>query len=118
MDPTDDLLPTKPSSSNTVPIRVHKSTARLLRSIVNKCNRKSMGRRVKVDDVLTKSLSILGSSHIEEIKESTYSSQDHLEIEFKKHRQQHGSVSKDEFIKMLLSRAIPEVTYPDKQEDE
>ena len=109
MDPTDhhqNPTPIKSPPSNTVPIRLHKSTARQLRSIVTKCNRKSHGRKVKADDVIQKALLLLQDSHLEEIKSSTYSSQDQLEIEFKKYCQQRGSISKDEFLKLLLHCSV------------
>lgn len=102
--PHKSSIPTKsPSSSNTVPIRLSQATARLLRSIVTKCNRKSHGRKVKADDVIQKSLALLEEQHFEEIKSLTYSSKDHLEIERKKYCQQHGAISKEDFLKLLLS---------------
>lgn len=119
MDPTEQpsIAPTKSPSSNTVPIRLHKSTARLLRTLVTKCNRKSHGRKVKADDVIQKSLTLLQDSHLEEIKSSTYSSQDRLEIEFKKYCKEHGNISKDEFLKILLSKALPQVSSTPTQEN-
>ena len=111
MDLTSDSVPAKPNPiSNTVPIRISKSTARQLKSIVTKCNRKPHGRKVKADDVLQKSLGLLEDSHLEEIKKSTYSSQDHLEIEFKKFCQVNGTTTKDEFLRFLLTKAIPQIS--------
>ena len=116
MDPTTDSIPVKPStSSNTVPIRISKSTARLLKSLVTKCNRKTHGRKVKAEDVLQKSLSLLEVSHLEEIKNSTYSSQDQLEIEYKKFCQTNGNISKDEFLQRLLTAALPQVNQQLKE---
>ena len=99
--------PSKSSSPNSVPIRVSRSTARHLRSILTKCNRKSHGRKVKTDDVIRRALDELRDDHLEEIREMTYSSQDRLEIEFKKYCQQHGSISKDKFLSLLLSNGLP-----------
>ena len=119
MDPTPDSVSSKSAPiSNTVPIRIHKSTARQLKAIITKCNRKAHGRKVKADDVLQKSLALLDDSHLEEVKKSTYSSQDHLEIEFKKFCQANGSISKDEFLKLLLTKAIPQVTAATNNQQE
>lgn len=108
MDSSSNTKPSSKSTSpNSVPIRVSRSTARLLRSIIAKCNRKSHGRKVKADDVIQRSLQELQDSHFEEIKESTYSSQDRLEIEFKKYCQQNGNISKDKFLSLLLSKGLP-----------
>lgn len=110
MDPSTTTNPVvKYPNPNSVPIRVSKSTARMLKSIVAKCNRKSHGRKVKNDDVIEKSLKLLSELEIEQIKESTFSSQDKLEIEFKKYCKKNGSISKDKFLQIILNRAIPEV---------
>ncbi|MFK7824470.1 MAG: hypothetical protein AB8G05_09945 [Oligoflexales bacterium] len=98
---------TKTTAPNTIPIRISKNTARLLKSIVGKCNRKNLGRRVRTDDVIKKLIGIINEGLITEIKESTYSSQDHLEIEFKKYCQKNGAISKDQFLKILISKALP-----------
>ncbi|MFK7823319.1 MAG: hypothetical protein AB8G05_04125 [Oligoflexales bacterium] len=99
----------KSSSTNSIPIRISRSTARHLRSILGKCNRKSYGRKVKADDVLRQALEELTDAHIEEIRQSSYSSQDRLEIEFKKYCKNHGAISKDKFLSMLLKNGLPEV---------
>ena len=105
-----DKPPTKPVQLNTIPIRISKLTARHLRSIVTKCNKKSHGRKVKADDVIQKSLVLIEDSHLDEIQKSTYSSQDHLEIEFKKYCQTNGQITKDQFLAILLTNAIPQVS--------
>ncbi len=97
-------------TSQTVPIRIHKTTARMLKSILSKVNKKPLGKKVRADQVITKALSLLSDLHLDEIKESTYDSKDRLEIEHRKFCQQHGSISKDEFLKRVLSAAIPVVT--------
>ena len=104
-----DKLPIKTPISNTIPIRIRKTTARLLQSYLKKCNRKAHGRRVKADDIIAMAISLLDVSHLEKIQIATYSSQDQLEIEFKKFCQTSGQISKDEFLKMLLLKAIPHV---------
>ncbi|MFK7824170.1 MAG: hypothetical protein AB8G05_08435 [Oligoflexales bacterium] len=111
---TEKMSP-KTTTSNTIPIRVSKTTARLLKSIVSKCNRKSHGRRVKQDNVILKALQLICEPQIKEIKEATFSSQDHLEIQFKKYCQQSGTISKDEFLKMLLAKGLPQVNQIKEQ---
>lgn len=105
--PRDPKSHIKSSTSNSVPIRISKLAARKLRSLVTKCNKKSYGRKVKADDVICQALDLLQDYNLEAIKQSTYSSQDQIEIEYKKFCQQHGSLSKDEFLKMLLRKALP-----------
>ena len=96
-------------SPNSIPIRISRSTARHLRSILAKCNRKSHGRKVKADDIISSALNELCDSNLEKIRESTYSSQDRLEIEFKKYCQQHSPISKEQFLSLLLANGIPQI---------
>ncbi len=100
------------ATSNTVPIRIHKSTARILRSIVTKLNRKSHGKKVRPDQVISKALSLLTDVHLAEIEKASYDSKDQFEIEFKKYCQKNGNISKDEFLKRLMAAALPQIETP------
>jgi hypothetical protein len=110
------ITPNKPPAStpNTTPIRIHKQTAKELRSIITKCNRKAHGRTVKADDIIAAAIELLTDEHLEKIKRSTYSSSDQLEIEFKSFCKTNGPLSKDEFLKLILSRALPQDSRPTK----
>ncbi len=101
-----------PISSNTVPIRIHKSTARILRSIVTKLNRKAHGKKVRPDQVISKALTLLTEVHLAEIEKASYDSKDQFEIEFKKYCQKNGNISKDEFLKRLMAAALPQIETP------
>lgn len=121
MEPTE--LPsastkTPASPSNTIPIRIHKSTAKQLRTIATKCNRKSHGRKVKADDIITTALELLTDDHLEKIKQATYSSSDQLDIEFKNFCKDQGAISKDEFLRFLLSRALPQVPSESRNQNQ
>jgi hypothetical protein len=104
--PVHDNPKSKPIPSQTVPIRIHKTTLRQLKSLLQTCNRKSHGKRVKPSDLISKALTLINESHIEEIQKSTYTSEDQLEIEFKKYCSTNGSISKDQFLKIILSKAL------------
>lgn len=104
--PTDDKPKIKSIPTNTIPIRIHKSTSRQLKSLLQICNRKSYGKRVKPDDIIAKALTLIGESHIEEIQKATYTSEDQLEIEYKKYCSANGPTSKDQFLKIILSKAL------------
>lgn len=110
MEQSTDIKPVaKPILSNTIPIRISKPTTRLLKSILTTCNRKSYGKKVKGDAIIFKALSLLDPNHIEEIQKSTYTSEDHLEIEYKKYCSEHGQISKSDFLKMILNTALGQV---------
>lgn len=114
MEPTESPSPTqKPPAyvPHTIPIRIHKSTAKQLRNIASKCNKKVYGRKVRADDIVAAALNLLTDEHLETIKQSTYSSNDQLEIEFKNYCKVNGQITKDEFLRLLLSRAATEKAY-------
>ena len=100
--------PSKPTL-NTLPIRMKKTTAKTLRTIVKRLNRKSIGRKVVADDVIAKALSLIESKHLEEIKTSTYSSTDQLELQYRNYCQKHEMISKDDFLKKLLEAGLPQL---------
>jgi hypothetical protein len=104
IDKKTDKKPT--TSSNTVPIRLKKSTLRSLKAILNTCNRKAYGKRVKADDVIAAALELVTENHIESIQRRTYTSQDQLDIEHKKYCSVNGAISKDEFLKLVLQSAL------------
>ena len=92
---------------NTAPIRVKKTTLRSLRQILNQLNKKAHGQKVVADDVVSKALALLQEEHFEEIKEMTYSSQDHLELQYQEYCKVNGHISKEKFLEMLLQAGLP-----------
>lgn len=94
---------TKKSKSNTTPIRVLKTTAKSLKSMVQKLNKKPLGKKIRVDDLILKALSLLEDKHFEEIKNSTLTNADRLEMKYQEYCRVNGPVSKDEFLGKLMT---------------
>lgn len=111
-------VPKKKVSVTTTPIRVKKATARTIRSIVSKLNKKTLGGKVLADDIVSKAISLLSESDLEEIKASTYTSQDRLEIRHKEYCQQHGNVTKEKFLELLLDSNFQNLKSKDQNENE
>lgn len=88
---------------NTTPIRVLKTTAKRIKGMVQKANKKPFGKKIRVDDILEKALSLIGENHLEEIKEASLTNADKLEMQFREYCRQNGNVSKDEFLGKLLN---------------
>jgi len=88
--------------SNTTPMRLLKTTAKELKSIVTSLNKKPLGKKVRVDEVIVKALSLLKERHLEEIKESTLTNADKLELTYREYCKSNGQISKDEYIGRLL----------------
>lgn len=114
----DSPIPKKKVSVTTTPIRVKKATARTIRSLVSKLNRKSLGGKVLVDDIVSKAISLLSEDHLEEIKASTYTSKDRLEIRYKEYCQEHGNITKEKFLEFLLDASFQDLKSKDQNEKE
>ena len=93
--------------NNTIPIRVKKATSRTIRTILNKLNKKPLGKKVTVDDVISKALPLLTEKHLEEIKVATYSSKDRLELQYQEYCKVNGHITKENFLEMLLKAGLP-----------
>lgn len=94
----------KRPNSKTTPVRLLKTTAKELKRIVVSLNKKPLGKKVRVDEVIVKALSLLENKHIEEIKDSTLSNTDKLELSYREYCKINGQISKDEYLGRLLDR--------------
>lgn len=93
----------KTLSDSTVPIRVRKSTSKLITSLVKKANQKKMGRRIKSDDLIALLLTKMTTEDLETLKDLSLSNADRLEKQYRDFVKNNGSIKKDEFIGILLS---------------
>ncbi len=87
---------------NTTPIRVTKATAKIIKSMIQKMNKKTYGKKIRPDDLIQKSISLLTDEHLEEIKQSTMTNSDRLEIAYQEYCKANGQVTKDEYFGLLL----------------
>ena len=95
----------KISRSQFTTQRIRKETNRLLQSLLSKANKKKLGRKLTVDEIISFSLKLINETHIKDLQESTLSNQDRLEQSYREYCSQHGSVSKDQFLGQLLKSA-------------
>lgn len=105
MEQSKKLKQNSSSSLYTV-IRVRKPTANKLRSLVNKLNRKSYGKKITATDILNTSLAMLGDKEMKMIEEQSYTSQDRLDIAYLQHCKDHGKITKDEYLALLLDAKL------------
>ena len=59
---------------------------------------------------------LLKDEHFEEIKKKTYSSQDHLDLQYQEYCRVNGQVSKEKFLEMLLKAGLPTLVGPNRNE--
>ncbi len=100
-------VPKKKTVTNTVPIRVKKITSRSIRTILNKLNKKALGKRIIVDDIISKAITLLSEKEFNELQEASYSSKDRLEIQFQEYCRANGNISKEKFLERLLEVGLP-----------
>ena len=103
MDKINETKKRKMAKLNTLPVRVLRPTAKSLKGILLKLNKKSYGRKVRPDDVIAKSLSLLNDSHLQEIQEATMTNMDKIDMAYHNYCKNKGQISKDAYLGRLLS---------------
>ena len=90
--------------TKTTSLTVEIPTRRQILAILNKINRKSYGRRIKINDLIMKYVELTSPEVIKELQDSSLSHTDRVEIEYKEYVTKNGYISKDEFFGKLLTK--------------
>ena len=85
-------------------IRIDLVTQKLVTSLLNKANRKSYGRKVKASQLIHAALLKLVDADLKDLQEMSLSNTDRMEMKYREYVKQHGSISKDEFLGLLLEQ--------------
>ncbi len=104
-------------------LRVKPETRKRVLAELAKVNKKTFGRKVRVDQVLNLLLTLLKPEHIKTLQEESLSNADRIEINYREHIKRHGPISKDEFLGLLLSAegaksGSEKVTFSERKNDE
>ncbi|HEX7676320.1 MAG TPA: hypothetical protein VF412_19250 [Bdellovibrio sp.] len=91
----------KATSAN---LRVKIETRKRLLSELAKINKKSFGRKVRVDQILNLLLDLLKQEHIQKLQDGSLSNADRIEMSYRDYIKKNGNVSKDEFLGILLKQ--------------
>jgi len=102
MEPSEVKKTVVAKKANAASLRVKAETRKRIVAELAKVNRKSFGRRVRVDQLLNMLLSLVKAEHIQKLQEDSLSNSDRLEMKYREHIKKHGAVSKDEFLGLLL----------------
>ena len=89
--------------SGYVTVRVNKPTGKLLQQAMDEANKKNFGKRVKVDKVIAKAIGKLTQQDIKEVQEDSLSNQDRLDRDYAAYVSEHGKVSRDEYLGLIMS---------------
>jgi hypothetical protein len=95
----------KDESPSAPLIRVSSATMGTLKSILDKLNSKSWGRKVRADDVIAKLLKKLNDVDFKDLQEASLSNTDRMERSFEEYCSKYGRISKDEYIGILMQKS-------------
>ncbi len=96
----------KPTTEAMTPVRLKQETYKKLSSMLEKVNQKDFGKKVRADDVILLSLNLLGSEHLDTLKEESLTNTDRMEMMFREYKAKHKSATKDMFYGAIISGAI------------
>lgn len=100
MEPTQSEKKAKAATkvSNSGSLRVKNATKKAARSLLNQANKKDYGKRVSMDQLLSRSLSKLEAGDIRELQEQSLSHTDRLKRDYKAYVAKHGPIAWDEYL--------------------
>lgn len=84
-------------------LRVKPETRKRFLSELAKVNKKSYGRKVRADQLLSLLLTFVRPEHIQQLQQGSLSNSDRLEMRYREHVKKFGPTSKDEFLGLLLT---------------
>lgn len=102
MENQNSQKPTKKAAAASS-LRVKPETRKRFLSELTKVNKKSYGRKVRADQLLSLLLTLLRPEHLQQLQQGSLSNADRLEMKYREHVKKFGPVSKDEFLGLLLT---------------
>ncbi len=92
----------KASTVSTVSLRMKRETKRRVLVELAKVNKKSFGKKVRVDELICLLLPLLTDAHIKSMQDSSMTNADRLELQYRDYIKTHGAISKDDFLGQIL----------------
>lgn len=87
-------------------IRVRKETRKRILTEVARINKKDFGRKVRPDEFIALAISLVTPEHILKLQESSLSNADRFERDYREFVEEHGHMTKDEYLGKRLSGEI------------
>lgn len=84
-------------------LRVKPETRKRFLGELAKVNKKSYGRKVRADQLLSLLLTLLRPEHLQQLQQGSLSNADRLEMRYREHVKKFGPTSKDDFLGLLLT---------------
>jgi predicted DNA-binding protein with PD1-like motif len=104
--PTKRRARSSKSADNGCLKKIDAETAKQLKQIKDKANKKQFGRNVRDSEVLSMAVGMITDAEIKLLQEATYSEKDRLLIAHSEYISQNGKITLDDFIGKLLRGEI------------
>jgi len=105
-----------PKKNNWHSIRIKTETNLAAQRISKKVNNKTLGRKVKIDDIINLALLLLTDYHIKQLRFNALSNEDRKEQLRRVYIKKFGKITKDEFTGFMLKPEFSDFIKETKQD--
>lgn len=111
METSEAKKQTKPSSKKSVisAIRVSNETRKRLLLELAKINKKTLGKRVKVDALIVKLLGKISAQDVADLQEASLSGRDRMEQSYRAYCAKFGNITMDQFLDLISRESVPKI---------
>ena len=92
---------------DTTPIRVKQETKRKIDDLLERINKKDIGRKVRSDELVLMALSLVESEHIKQLRENSLTNADRFELAYRRYSAKNKSISKDTYLGLVMAGKVP-----------
>ena len=110
MEPSEVKKVVIPKKFAATSLRVKPETRKRVLTELAKLNKKTFGRKVRVDQLLTLLITLIKPEHIQKLQDESLSNSDRIEMKYREHIKQFGPISKDEYLGLLLTKEDSKLT--------
>ncbi len=84
-------------------IRISRETQKKLDCILVLVNKKTIGRKIRPDQLLSLAIELVVEEHVKILQEQSMTNEDRMEVLRRRYSELHGPMSKDAFLGVMLS---------------
>ncbi len=93
--------------ASTIPVRVKQDTKQKIDDLLERINKKDLGRKVRSDELVLTALSLVGSEQIKQLREKSFSNADRFEQAYRRYISKNKSTTKDKFLGLVMAGKVP-----------
>ena len=92
-----------PKKSGAIYVSISREAHRKLKKDLDFANKKTFGEKIKMSDIVQLGISLVAESHLATLQKASMTNTDRLEMLRAEHIKEHGPISADDFIGLLLA---------------